>query len=78
MTHFVYQLIRQAKIFCIVLMKTLEYQNVFFLFFFFLPFFGIINISHCFTLQNKSLLGREKYAKCWLLIQGITVAKQVA
>ena len=46
-------------------MKTVEYRNN-------------IKRSDCIVLPDKSLLGGEKYTKCWLLIQGLIIAKEVA
>ena len=76
MTLFVYKFIRQAKPLFIVLMETLDYRNRFLDYNF--PVVNRRNRSHCMALQCNSLLGGEKYTKCWLLIQGLTVVKQVA
>ena len=65
MTLFADKFIRQAKLFCIYCID----EDVGWL-----PISGSINRNHCIALQHKSLLGGEKYSKCWLIIQGLTVA----
>ena len=65
MTLFANKFIRQAKLFCIYCID----EDVGWL-----PISGSINRNHCIVLQHKSLLGGEKYSKCWLIIQGLTVA----
>ena len=55
-------------------MKMLEYRNRFFDYYFLVVYTEVIAL-YC----NTSLCWEEeKDTKCWLLIQGLTVAKQVS
>ena len=64
MTLSVYKLIRQAKRF-----EGVRIKKPFFL----ILFSGSINRSHCIAFQYNL----SETTKCWLLIQGLTVANEV-